>query len=99
MELNEHQFELLRNMLKLIEDFREGKIHYFKLVYGLQGILDAGNYESKYLVNQWHDLWSPLEELAAIKGNLTVLDDVDIFLTKLEIFLKERVIQTRCRFK
>ena len=88
MKFSEHQSRLLCDMLKLIEDFQKGNIQYFKLVYGLEGILDAGEFEDKNFINQWYDLWVPLEEFAAVEGNHTTRKDVDKFLIKMVSLLK-----------
>ena len=88
MEFNELQLRLWNDMLKAIEDFRDGKIKYFDLVYGLEGALDAGEFRDKSLVEQWYDYWIPLEILSATKGNSTTIYDVNKHLLVMEEFLR-----------
>ncbi len=85
---NEHQSRLWRRMLKFIEDFREGKMQYFNLVYELEGALDAGEFKDKELIEKWYDFWMPFEILYATKGNSVTLEDVRQDLLDMESFLK-----------
>ena len=89
MEFNELQSRLWNNMLKAIEDFKNGKIKYFDLVYELEGALDAGEFRDKSLTEQWYHFWTPLEILYATKGNTTTIDDANKYLLAMEEFLSK----------
>ncbi|HEX6982573.1 MAG TPA: hypothetical protein VF181_07410 [Balneolaceae bacterium] len=90
MLFNEHQSRLWRRMLKLIEDFRKGKLQYYDFVGELEGTLDAGEFQDKKLVEQWYDFWTPLESLRAQKGNNVTIEEVNKYLFDMEAFLRSR---------
>lgn len=77
-------------MLKSIERYRKGELNYSDLIYGLEGSLDAGEYQDKGLIGQWYDYWTPLEILSATKGDSTTIEDVNKYLSEMEMFLKSR---------
>jgi len=77
-------------MLKSIESYRKGELGYSDFIYGLEGSLDAGEYQDKQLIGQWYNYWTPLEILSATKGDSTTIDDVDKYLLAMEIFLKSK---------
>jgi len=89
MEFNELQSRLWNNMLKTIEDFRNGKIQYYDLVYELEGALDAGEFRDKELIKRWYDHWTPLEILSAKKGNNSTIDDANEYLVVMEEYLRK----------
>ncbi|MEM7382785.1 MAG: hypothetical protein AAF400_00405 [Bacteroidota bacterium] len=88
MKFNEHQSRLWGNMIRAIEDFRKEKIQYFDLVYGLESALYAGEFKDQNLIKQWYDYWTPLEILAATKGNNVLPEDINEDLKLMESFLK-----------
>jgi hypothetical protein len=88
MLFNEHQATLWKHMLQSIEDFKDGKLQYYNFVSELEGALDAGDFNSKELVLQWYDLWTPLEIFRAQKGNNVTLEDVSKYLAEFESFLR-----------
>lgn len=75
-------------MVDAIEDFHNGKIQFYDLVYILEGALDAGEFSDKHLVQQWYDYWTPLEILAATKGDKVTMKDVGKHVFAMESFLK-----------
>jgi hypothetical protein len=88
MLFNKQQSKLWYSMISTIEDFRNEKIQYSTLVYGLEGALDAGEFENKTIVEQWYDYWTPLEILSATKGDSVTIEDVDKYLSAMETFLR-----------
>jgi hypothetical protein len=93
MLFNEHQSRLWHGMIKSIEDFRKGKLQYYDFVCKLEGALDAGEFQNKDLVEQWYDLWTPLEILGALKGNSVSVEDADEYLSAMESFLRSIPIE------
>jgi hypothetical protein len=59
----------------------------------LEGALDAGEFQNKDLVEQWYDLWTPLEILGALKGNSVSVEDADEYLSAMESFLRSIPIE------
>ncbi|MCB0573940.1 MAG: hypothetical protein KDC61_05165 [Saprospiraceae bacterium] len=90
MQFNEHQNRLCYDMIGMIEDYRKGKTQYTALVYGLEGALDAGEFNNKVLVEQWYNYWTPLEILSATKGDSATTDDVDKYLSAMDFFLRNQ---------
>lgn len=88
MEFNELQKRLWANMLRSTESYRKGELCYSDFVYGLEGSLDAGEYQDKELIEQWYNLWTPLEILSATKGDSITVEDADKYLLEMETFLK-----------
>ncbi|WP_162574052.1 hypothetical protein [Variovorax sp. PBL-H6] len=86
--LNEHQSRLLRKMLQLIEQFRQGKLEYYDFVGALEGTLDAGEFRDQGLVKRWYDLWTPLESMRAQQGNDVSARDVERYVSDMEAYLK-----------
>lgn len=74
-------------MISIIADFRNEKIQYSSLVYGLEGALDAGEFKCDALIKEWYDYWTPLEILSATKGNDTTIEDTRDYLFQMEEFL------------
>lgn len=91
MKFNELQKRLWANMLKSTESYRKGELCYSELVYGLEGSLDAGEYQDKELIEQWYNFWTPLEILSVTKGDSTTIKDVDKYLSEMEMFLKSKL--------
>jgi len=90
MEFNEHQTRLWAEMLKSTESYRKGELPYSDFVYGLEGSLDAGEFQDKELIEQWFSFWTPLEILSATKGDSTTIEDADRYLLEMEMFLKSK---------
>ena len=88
MHFNENQTRLWVNMINLVEDFRFGKIRYSDMVYGLEGALDAGEFEDEYLIKQWYKFWLPLEIMSATPSDRTELKDVSESLSEMDLFLR-----------
>jgi len=90
MEFNELQRRLWANMLKSTENYRKGELCYSDFIYGLEGALDAGEYQDKDLIEQWYNFWTPLEILYATKGDNTTIEDADKYLLEMELFLMSK---------
>ena len=86
--LNEHQSRLLRNMLQLVEQFRQGQLKYYDFVGALEGALDAGEFRDADFVEIWYDHWTPLEITRAQQGNDVCAKDVEGYLSDMEAYLK-----------
>lgn len=86
--LNEHQSRLLRNMLQLFEQFRQGNLNYYDFVGALEGALDAGEFRDKGFVEKWYDFWTPLESARAQRGNGVCAEDVEGYMSDMEVYLK-----------
>ena len=85
--LSEHQSKLVRDMLKLSERFRQGKVKYYEFVGALEGTLDAGEFRDKGFVERWYDLWTPLESARAQQENGVRPEDVEGFMSDMDSFL------------
>jgi hypothetical protein len=90
MEFNKIQTRMWAQMIKSIERYRKGELNYTDLIYGLEGSLDAGEYQDKELIGQWYDYWTPLEILSADKGDSTTIEEVINYLSEMEVFLKSK---------
>lgn len=75
-------------MIQFIEDFRGGYLQYFEFVGALEGALDSCEFYDESLVEKWYDFWTPLESLRAQRGNNVTVDDVTIYLSAMESFLR-----------
>lgn len=64
-KLNEHQVNLWKTMIKLIEDYLENKIEFRYLVNSLEGLIDASEIKNKEVVKEWYSHWGPLEMINA----------------------------------
>ena len=87
MQFNELQKRLWSHMIKLIEEFRKGKLAYHDLVGGLEGDLDAGEYKNDELTELWYEYWTPLEIAYATKGDKVKIAEVEAYLSEMELFL------------
>ena len=90
MKFNALQKRLWIDMLKSIESYRKGELCYSDFIYGLEGSLDAGEYQDKEIIEQWYNFWTPLEILSATKGDSTTTEDADKYLSEMEMFLKSK---------
>jgi hypothetical protein len=90
MEFNKLQKRFWANMIKSSESYRKGELCYNDFVYSLEGYLDAGEYRDKGLIEQWYNLWTPLEILSATKGNSATVEDAEKYLVEMESFLKSK---------
>ena len=88
MIFNEFQEKILSQMTSDIQNFRNGELSYFDLVYNLEGSLDTGEFKDENFTYQWYDFWTPLEILYATKGNNVTFQEADIYLKNMESFLK-----------
>jgi hypothetical protein len=88
MEFNELQTKFWAEMLQSITRYRMGDLSYSDFVYGLEGCMDAGEYQDKELIGQWYNHWTPLEILSATKGDSATLEDATKDLSEMEMFLK-----------
>lgn len=86
--LNEHHKRLLCHMLQYIELYRNGVIRYSNLVNGMEGILDAGEFQDENFIRKWYDYWTLLEIMNATSGDSTTLEDANMDLRDMESFLK-----------
>ena len=77
-------------MLKSMVNYRKDELSYSDFVYGLEGYLDAGEFQDKELIEQWYNFWTPLEILSATKGDSTTTEDADKYLLEMEMFLKSK---------
>ena len=91
MLFNKYQLDLWCSMIKSIERYRKGELSYYDFVGELEGAIDAGEFQYKELIEQWYDLWTPLEILRAQNGNDVSLKDSDRYLSEMETFLKNTI--------
>jgi hypothetical protein len=42
------------------------------------------------VIEQWYNLWTPLEILSATKSDSTTVEDADKYLLEMETFLKSK---------
>lgn len=90
MKFNELQFSLWEHMLEFINDYRRNGITFSNLVGSLENSLIAGDFpEDENLLIQWYDYWTPLEILNATKGDEVTVQEVDAYLSALQIFLEK----------
>lgn len=88
MAMNERQSRLLRDMLQLLKQFRQGELVYYDLVGALEGALDAGEFQDSGFVEKWYDHWTPLEITRAQQGNDVRVEDVEAYVSGMEAYLK-----------
>ena len=79
-------------MLGMVESYRTGAISLPQLVGELQGALDAGEFEDEALVEQFYDLWQPLEITNAVKGKDATYKEVARDAEAMQNFLLEHLI-------
>jgi hypothetical protein len=65
MEFNEHQINLWKSMIKLIDEYSENKVNFNYLVSSLEGLLDTSEIKDKDIIKEWYDFWTPLEMINA----------------------------------
>ena len=56
------QFRFLKKMIRLIQDFYEGKVLFHSLVGWLLKDLDLAKIQDRELIRKWYDYFNPLEE-------------------------------------
>lgn len=95
MHLTHYQVNLLHEMLRSIQDFKNGQILFSNLTDSLQGTFYAIEFQNESLINQWHDKWNPLEILSAVKGDDVSLNEVQRDLIALEIFIRSCISAAR----
>lgn len=86
--MDERQSRLWHRMIQLIDEFRQGKVKYYKFVNELESALDAGEFRDNHLINKWYDLWTPLEVTRAQQGNDVKVEEVEKYLTDMRSFLE-----------
>ena len=91
MEFNDLQKKLWAKMLRSIESYRKGNLLYSDFIYGLEGYLDAGEFHDENLVLQWYNHWTPLEIFFSTRGDTKAIEEVDKYLSEMEIFLKSKI--------
>ena len=91
-EMNEHQHCLWLRMLEMVESYRQRAISFPQLVGELQGALDAGEFRDQALVEQFYDLWQPLEITNAVKGTNATHEEVSRDVEAMQNFLLEHLI-------
>lgn len=68
--MNEHQYRLWQSMIEIIDSYLNNDTQDFYNVVGkLEGALDASEFKNARLVNDWYNLWTPLEIRRAVEGN------------------------------
>ena len=88
--MSDHQRRLWQNMIELIQSYlNEETIDFHSLVGQLEGALDASDIDDKILINQWYDLWTPLEIRRAIQGNSIEKQEAIQDLVKMKEFVLE----------
>ena len=86
--MNEHQKRLWLQMINLIESYLNGETKdFYNVVGSLEGALDASEITNVALINQWYDLWTPLEIRRAIEGNSINKTEAIKELTDMKNFL------------
>jgi hypothetical protein len=85
---NEHQSRILRDMLQLVDRFRQGQLKYYDFVGALEGALDAGDFRERGFIKRWYDLWTPLESVRAQQGNDVCAEEVEGYVSDMEAYLK-----------
>lgn len=89
-KFNHHQLRLWRDMITLIERYKVESITFPQLVNGLEGLLDAGEFNDKKLAEEWYSFWSKLETYNALKGNeVTQKEVADDLQTMYEFLLSK----------
>lgn len=69
MEMNDHQHNLWKNMIELIDSYLNNENRDFYAIVGkLEGALDASEIKDSNLINQWYNFWTPLETRRAVEG-------------------------------
>lgn len=89
IKMEHHQRRLWIRMIDLIEKYREEEVRFSRLVSKLERTMDAIAPESQELVEQWYDLWQPLEIQNAVEGDEVSRDQVSEELEKLESFVRK----------
>lgn len=75
-------------MLKLFQQFHQGKLQYYDLIGALEGALDAGEFRDKDFVEKWYDFWTPLETARAQQGNGVRAEDVEGYISDMTAYLE-----------
>jgi hypothetical protein len=57
------QARMWKRMLQLLDDHARGQLPLHRLVDGLEGALDTGDFRDPALMREWYAYWTPLEEL------------------------------------
>ncbi|WP_086540385.1 hypothetical protein [Algoriphagus antarcticus] len=92
MEFNKLQKKLWIKMLKSIESYRSGGTLLFSdFIYGLEGYLDAGEFQDESLILQWYNYWTPLEIFYSTNGDDKAIEEIDKYLSEMESFLKSKI--------
>jgi hypothetical protein len=88
-------------MLEMIESYRKGTVSFpqlvGELVGGLEGALDAGEFQNAGVVEQFYDFWQPLEITNAIRGDTVTYEEVAENLETTQRFLLEHLIYRTTR--
>jgi hypothetical protein len=67
--MNDHQRRIWLTMLQRIDAFMAGELGLLQLVNDLQGLLDAGEFDDRDMIDRWYELWTPLETRIAVGGS------------------------------
>jgi|GEM_PF-960986 len=92
VEMNEHQHRVWLRMIEMIESYHKGAVSFPQLVGDLQGALDAGEFQDSGLIEQFYDLWQPLEITNAVRGDAVTYEEVAENVESLQRFLLEHLI-------
>ena len=76
----------------MIESYRNGAVSFPQLVGELQGELDAGEFQDTGLIEQFYDLWQPLEITNAVRGDAVTYGEVAENVETLQRFLLEHLL-------
>jgi hypothetical protein len=88
MRMNEHQQKLWQKMIDLIQSYLDGQTNDFCNVVGkLEGALDASEITDNEIIEQWYNVWTPLEIRRAVDGNNIDKQKVSADLDKMKKFL------------
>lgn len=91
MEFNKLQKKLWIKMLKSIESYRSGTLLFSDFIYGLEGYLDAGEFQDENLILQWYNYWTPLEIFYSTNVDDKAIEEIDKYLTEMESFIKSKI--------
>lgn len=90
--MDDHQRKLWKEMIRIIENcLLNNTKDFYDVVGKLEGALDASEIKDPVLINQWYDLWTPLEIRRALEGNNITREKAENELKAMRKFLEENL--------